>query len=108
VYGLNSDLSYIAKLEISAQDHAHIHISNYSLDARKCRASSAKVLSLHTPSDNVRLRIKSARSSFDSDFVYRIGETVRPKDRAFDKRPKQVCAPGIHFFLTFDDAARYI
>ena len=63
---------------------------------RKCRAEYAIVL--ECPED--------ARSTFDQNFIYKVGETVRPK-RPWEENRWKECAPGIHFFLTRREAEDY-
>lgn len=50
-----------------------------------------------TPTDTT-----SINSDYDSGFVYRIGETVEVAN--FDTDRKNECAPGIHFFITRQEA----
>jgi hypothetical protein len=64
---------------------------------RKCRASSAIVRNI--------FGAKEARSNYDPNFVYRIGETVHVPDFCEDRW--QECAAGIHFFLTRIEAENY-
>ena len=75
-----------------------------SLVGRKCRASSAKVVKIwntdHTPSD-----LQSVNGDHDSDFVYTVGKTVRPD--SYDDDIRVECTHGIHFFITFEEAAAY-
>ena len=44
-------------------------------------------------------------SNYDSRFVYRIGETVEVPN--FDDDRWNECAPGIHFFITRQEAVEY-
>jgi len=60
---------------------------------RKCRAEYAEVLS------------GSGVSYHDIAFKYIEGEIVRPV--AFDPNPLVECAPGIHFFITKEEAEAY-
>ena len=69
---------------------------------RKCRAEYAIVLDIVGPKGGQR---KEAVSQRDNKFVYRIGETVRP-DR-FSEEWQEECAPGIHFFITREEAEAY-
>jgi hypothetical protein len=73
---------------------------------RKCRASAALVLgflkSKHEPDTDVI----AAASCHDSDFMYRVGEVVEPTN-GFNSDPFVECAPGIHFFLSYEEAAEY-
>jgi hypothetical protein len=54
---------------------------------RKCRAEYAVVLE------------GNGVSLHDNDFIYRAGETVRPKEPFCEDRWEE-CASGIHFYLT--------
>ena len=75
-----------------------------SSTTRKCRCSKAKVVSITnldgTPSD-----IKSVASCRDSKFIYNLGETVEVPN--FDTNRWNECAPGIHFFITRQEAVEY-
>lgn len=75
-----------------------------SSTTRKCRCSKAKVVSITnldgTPSD-----IKSVASCHDSEFIYNLGETVEVPN--FDTNRWNECAPGIHFFITRQEAIDY-
>ena len=75
-----------------------------SSTTRKCRCSKAKVVSITnldgTPSD-----IKSVASCHDSKFIYNLGETVEVPN--FDTNRWNECAPGIHFFITRQEAVGY-
>jgi hypothetical protein len=72
---------------------------------RKCRASSALVLGF-LGLDGEPSEATEARSLHDGDFIYRVGETVTPTN-GFEESPLIECAAGIHFFLTFEEAAEY-
>ena len=75
-----------------------------SSTTRKCRCSKAKVVSITnldgTPSD-----VKSVASCRDSEFIYNLGETVEVPN--FDTNRWNECAPGIHFFITRQEAIDY-
>lgn len=43
--------------------------------------------------------------NLDRSFIYRVGETVSVDD--FDNNRWNECAPGIHFFVTRDEAVKY-
>lgn len=88
---------HIVKLEICED------AMRSSSTTRKCRCSKAKVLGIEwidSPTD-----LMSVRSDFDPTFVYTIGRTVEVKN--FDKNRWKECAPGIHFFMTRDEAINY-
>ena len=74
-----------------------------SATSRKCRASKAKVLSITHPDGTPAG--DSVASSDDSTFVYIVGETVEVED--FDTDRWNECAPGIHHFITRDEAVNY-
>ena len=61
---------------------------------RKCRAEYAVVLE------------GEGVSKYDDRFVYKIGETVHPRE-PFDENRWDECASGIHFFLTKIEAENY-
>jgi len=63
----------------------------------KCRAEFAEVIEIEGA--------EIATGTYDPTFVYRVGSVVRAKD--FDETVT-TCAPGIHFFLTRDEAKGYI
>ena len=71
---------------------------------RKCRASEAEVLDIQNP-DGESLDGVTANSKYDKDFIYRKGETVHVFD--FDMNRWNECAPGIHFFITRQEAVEY-
>lgn len=71
---------------------------------KKCRANKAKILEIQDLKGN-KLNMNVARSFYDSNFIYTIGETVEVKN--FDTNRFNVCAPGIHFFITRKEAVDY-
>ena len=76
-----------------------------SAAGRKCRCSKAKVLSI-TNIDGTESNTNSARSIWDPDFVYTVGETIEVPN--FDTNRWNECAPGIHFFMTRQEAVDFI
>jgi len=69
---------------------------------RKCRGEFARVLELikdGKPFDGEGTSIHSP------SFKYRVGEIVRPDE--FSKNWMDECAPGIHFFITREEAEAY-
>lgn len=44
-------------------------------------------------------------SDHDKDFVYRVGETVEVQN--FDENRWNECAPGIHHYITREEAVRH-
>lgn len=76
-----------------------------SATTRMCRCNKAKVISI-TTSNGIDSGIAQVSSIYDDRFIYRIGETVEVED--FDKNRWNECSTGIHFFLTREEAVRYI
>jgi hypothetical protein len=73
------------------------HAVRSNATGRKCRASEAEVLEI--------IGAEKARSTYDPNFVYRVGEVVKA-DRWNPDRWKE-CGDGIHFFLTRAEAENY-
>ena len=76
-----------------------------SATSRKCRCNKAKVLSI-THSDGSDSGLTEITSDYNKEFVYRVGETVDVPD--FDENRWNECAAGIHFFITREEAVKYI
>ena len=72
---------------------------------RKCRCDKALVLGIYDTNGN-ETGIKQAASKRNEDFVYEVGQTVSVPD--FDEDRWNECSTGIHFFITFAEAANYI
>ena len=74
-----------------------------SATGRKCRASKAVVVSITeldgTPAGD------EVCSDYDKNFVYRVGETVEVQN--FDENRWNECAPGIHHYITREEAVRH-
>lgn len=75
-----------------------------SATTRKCRCSKAKVISI-TNLDGSPSGVASIPSSYDGNFIYTIGDIVEVAD--FDTNRWNECAPGIHFFITRQEAVNY-
>lgn len=75
-----------------------------SATSRKCRASAARVLSI-TNIDGAPAEIEEVSSDYDPKFVYKIGEIVEVPDFCTNRWDE--CAPGIHHFITRDEAVLY-
>ena len=71
---------------------------------RKCRASKAVCLAIENM-DGGDSEMTQIASDHDSEFIYRVGETVEVVD--FDDDRTHECAPGIHFFITRQEAVEY-
>lgn len=67
---------------------------------RLCRAEFARVLSIID--ENGRL-VSRGRARKASQFEYAVGETASPE--TWDERWQNVCSGGIHFFITYEEAA---
>ncbi|HBN56877.1 MAG TPA: pentapeptide repeat-containing protein, partial [Lachnospiraceae bacterium] len=76
-----------------------------SATSRKCRADKAIVMSI-TNLDGTDAGITSVKSNYTQDFVYTVGETVTVDN--FDTDRWRECAPGIHHFITRQEAVDYI
>ena len=97
----------IVKLEVPSYAKKHI-----DLTSKKIRVSEAKEVGFIGITNKVVLpKLKylfdrvSVRSKHDSDFVYKIGKTVTPKQGFADN--DETCATGIHGFLALTDAEAY-
>lgn len=75
-----------------------------SATTRKCRCSKANVLEITDAYDQNK-KYKKALSRHDANFIYCVGKTVEVPD--FNEDRWHECAPGIHFFMTRDEAVRY-
>ena len=65
---------------------------------RKCRVSKALVKAISGGRTDVS-------SDYDDNFVYRVGEVIEVTN--FDEDRWNECAPGIHCFLTVEEAEDY-
>ena len=88
----------IVKLEIPAD------ALRCSDTRRECRCSKAKVLSI-TNVDGSDADTDTVASKYDKNFIYEVGETVEVPN--FDTNRWNECAPGIHFFVTRQEAVEY-
>ena len=71
---------------------------------RKCRCDKAVVLGIEDISGNP-VECEYVTSSYDSSFLYHVGDTVSVDN--FDTDRTHECAPGIHFFITRQEAVDY-
>ena len=90
--------SYIVELEVCAD------AKRSSATSRKCRVSKAKVISI-TNLDGTPTDITVVASSYDHNFKYTVGEIV--EEPKFDDNRWNECAPGIHCFITRNEAVNY-
>ena len=74
-----------------------------SATTAKCRCDKAKVLDI----ENIETgkKVNEVRSSYDSNFIYKVGEIVSVDN--FDNNRWNECATGIHFFVNKDNAINY-
>lgn len=84
----------IAVLEIPAEARR-----TSSLVGRKCRAEFVRVVEL------LNCTREYGVSFYAENLVYRVGELVYPD--AYDDDIRLECAPGIHFFMTQQEAKNY-
>lgn len=70
----------------------------FSINNSKCRANKAKVVDTDGKTE--------LTSIFDGEFKYRVGDKITPRN-GFDLAYNIECAPGIHFFLTREEAEAY-
>ena len=75
-----------------------------SATTRKCRCNKAKVLGIYDVKHNL-LNDTMVASNRDKSFLYVVGETVSVDN--FDEDRWNECSTGIHFFINFEEAARY-
>lgn len=90
---------YIVELKIPA------HALRSSATTNKCRCSEAEVMSV-TRLDGTDDGTDIVRSWWNPYFLYKAGETV--KADGFDENRWNECAPGIHFFMTREEAVDYV
>ena len=75
-----------------------------SATTRKCRCDKARVLSI-TKLDGQDVGVDHVCSSRTNTFIYRIGSVVEEPKFCTDRWKE--CAPGIHFFITREEAVNY-
>ena len=68
---------------------------------RKCRCSAAKVLAIENV-DGTDSGLTEIASNYNGNFIYKVGVIVSVP--GFDEDRKNECAPGIHFFITRQEA----
>ena len=89
---------YIVKLEITE------NAKRSSANTRKCRCSEARVIAIENI-DGSNSGLQEVSSSYDFKFKYRVGEIIKVDN--FDEDRWNECAPGIHFFITREEAVKY-
>lgn len=75
-----------------------------SATGRKCRCDKAKVLSIQNLDGTISDK-QSVCSTYDSKFVYTVGEVVSVDN--FDEDRWNECSTGIHFFINRQEAVDY-
>lgn len=75
-----------------------------SATSRKCRCDKAIVLSI-TNLDGSETNVTEIASTRDPSFMYKVGATVSVNN--FEEDRWKECAPGIHFFITRQEAVEY-
>ena len=71
---------------------------------RKCRCNKAICLAIENLDGSPTLATSIA-SKWDKEFIYEIGKVASVDD--FDENRFRQCAPGIHFFITREEAVNY-
>ena len=71
-----------------------------SAAGRKCRCDKAEVLEIQDIYGNIVNT--TARSMYSPSFIYEVGKTVSVNN--FDTNRFNECAPGIHFYVTREEA----
>lgn len=74
---------------------------------RKCRAEFAEVIAVY-PKGKKRKLAKSTEvtSSHDRSYTYKTGDLLKPTN-GFNLDRWEECAPGIHFFITREEAENW-
>lgn len=88
----------IVELEIPAD------AKRLSATGRKCRCDKAKVVRIWNLDRTESCQVKTF-STYDRNFVYEVGKTVYAENFEDDRWIE--CAPGIHFFINFQEAVDY-
>lgn len=96
--GWKKALGYIVKLQIPEDARRS------SAGGEKCRCDKAYVEAIQN-ADGTKADIELVYSSYDKNFVYAVGATVKVPD--FDDNRWNECAPGIHFFIDRRAAVDY-
>lgn len=89
---------YIIQLEIPAE------AKRLSATTRKCRCNMAKVVAIQNV-DGTESGLSEVSSGYDHNFIYKVGETVKVDN--FNENRWNECSPGIHFFITRQEAVNY-
>jgi Family of unknown function (DUF5758) len=76
------------------------------VSGRKCRTAEATVIAFFNADETPILDRAEATSLYSAGFKYRLGETVKPVEE-FNASMVEECGSGIHFFLSFSEAASF-
>ena len=93
-----SEKQMLVKLSIPAS------AKRSSSTSRKCRCNKAKVLEIYNL-DGTVAEERECYSSYDKNFIYEVGKTVKVDD--FDEDRWKECTQGIHFFMNRQEAINY-
>ena len=93
-----SEKQMIVKLSIPAS------AKRLSSTSRKCRCNKAKVLEIYNL-DGTVAEERECYSSYDKNFIYEVGKTVKVDD--FNEDRWKECTQGIHFFMNRQEAINY-
>ena len=96
----SADNNFIIKLEIPEDAKR-----SSAIGSRKCRCNKAKVLPIEHL-DGTPAEVTSVRSQYETGFIYTLGETV--EEELFDENRFRECSTGIHFFMTREEAGKYL
>lgn len=77
-----------------------------SATGRKCRCDKAIVLEIQKLDGTILTMPHGVHSYYDPDFRYIVGDTITIVN--FDENRFNGCCNGIHFFITREEAARFI
>ena len=95
-----ADNNFIVKLEIPEDAKR-----SSAIGSRKCRCNKAKVLSIENL-DGTPAEVTEVHSQYETGFIYTLGETV--EEELFDENRFIECSTGIHFFMTREEAVKYL
>ena len=93
-----SEKQMVVKLSIPAS------AKRLSSTSRKCRCNKAKVLEIYNL-DGTVAEERECYSSYDKNFIYEVGKTVKVDD--FNEDRWKECTQGIHFFMNRQEAINY-
>src|SRR6185312_11883309 len=78
-----------------------------AIGSRKCRAEYAIACAVYdTKGELIEPITAPLRSKHNNEFTYELGKEVRPDK--YDDDIRVECSSGIHFFITFEEAAEYV